>query len=161
MYNKYLKPLYHKIIGEEFNYESTEDRLTMQHIVYLCITMGIPINSYGFRYSGKHGPMSMQLYNDLSEINENPDYNPPFNEFDENTMKVIREIRRMIAVGKNTKYSAREWLECLCSLIHLKKFVLSTLNTDTSELFNTLQERQPHLNNKKANEEAYKLIKSL
>lgn len=161
MYNKYLKPIYYAVLNKNFYCDSTTSKLNMQYIVYLCITMGAPIGNYGFRYSEHHGPVSTQLYSDMAEIGEYPDYNPPFDGFSDHTLNVIKDVRHIIEAGKKTKYSVKEWLECLCSIIHLKKFVLSSLNTDTEELFDTMKKYQPHLNDDKSNKKAYELVKNL
>lgn len=165
MYNHgcsiYLKPLYAEVLGKEYNSEILENRLLMQYIVYLCTTMGAPIGSYGFRYSNSHGPISSSLCDDMTNDKVLSYVNPPFNGFSDDVKIVIKNVKRLIAAGKKTKYSTKEWLECLCSIIHLKKFVLSSIKTDVNELFETLKKHQPHLNDKKANEMAYELVKSL
>lgn len=161
MYNKYLKPLYHEIFGKEFNYNDSEDRLIMQHIVYLCLTMGAPIGSYNFRYSTLHGPVSSSLSDDMLEISKRPDYQPPFFGFSSDSLFAINNVEKLIRAGVKSAYNTSTWLECLCSIIYLKKFVLSSLNTDTTELFETMKKYQPHLNDDKSNKRAYALVKNL
>ena len=160
MYNKYLKPLYREVFGREFNYNHREDQLIMQYIVYLSITMGCPVGNYGFHYTQSHGPASSQLYNDLSDISKKPNYEPPFNGFDRNSRIIIDKIRRFTRSKSKGNYSVQSWLECLCSLIYIKKFILPT-NADTTDLFAELQKHQPHLNDQVANQKAHALVKNL
>lgn len=161
MYNKYLKPLYREIFGREFNYNHREDQLIMQYIVYLSIIMGCPVGNYGFRYTQSYGPASAQLYADMADINRKPNYEPPFNEFDNNSKVVIDKIRRFAKSKSKGNYSTQHWLECLCSLVYIRNFILPITNTNASDLFAELQRHQPHLNDQTTNQKAYALVKNL
>lgn len=162
MYNKYLEPLYKIILNSDFDYEYTEHRLLMQYVIYLCLTLGIPIGNYGFRYTTK-GPISYSLIDDMAYKHEHPDYNPPAYHFelDQYSQKKIKDIKNIIAAGTTSEYSVKDWLECVCSIVHLRKFVLLSANTDTTALFEKMKQYQPHLNDSKANQKAYELVKDL
>lgn len=160
MANAYLLPLFHAIFGKE-NMKSLDDRRCMQYAVYLCMTKGADIEKYIFRYIGSHGPISMQLRQEINEICDDPSYKQPNIRLPGNLLKIANEIRDYIKISEKLPYSEKEWLECLCSIIQIKKFVMPSLDATENEIFDVLKKRQPHLYDYKSNKMAYFIVKNL
>lgn len=150
MTNKYLSKVYNTIFEETFEYSEFEKRLEMQKMVYLLQNLGTSIGDYGFRWY-KHGPYSQALLDDmyLSEKIINDIH------FSNDALKNINIIKDLIKQRNN--YTTAQWLECLASILFIKKNVLSSTATK-EQVIEDLMNKKSHLNKKSDNNLAYKLI---
>ena len=72
MANQNLRTVFREIFDRDFNPDSEEDRIEMQHAAYLLQTMGISVGDYGFMWY-KNGLRSQRLYDDMMKLKENSD----------------------------------------------------------------------------------------
>lgn len=158
MANKYLLPIYSYLYGEPFAYASFDKRLKMQKAIYLLQEMGVPVSDYGFSWY-KHGPYSQALLDD-AHIADASDSLANLDALSSDNRRAIEELREMLSVPKDSKYSPRDWCECLASIHYLRKNVLSRSSSDDVVL-DTLVKRKPHLNDADANQLALKKVQSV
>lgn len=153
MSNKYLKPIYKQMFDKDFDYNDFDNRLQMQKIVYMLQELGAPIGNYGFRWY-KHGPYSQELLDDMFGLSGTP--TTPIS-FSSDVQKRIDTIKNLISQGNNTDYSTPYWVECLASILYLKKYVFSS-SASKDAILNDLVQKKPHLLSKELNDKAYDLI---
>lgn len=150
----YLKPIYKKLYDEDFVYASFPCRMKMQKAIYLLQNAGIPVGDYGFRWY-KHGPYSQRLQDDM--FFEDGKTIPQVT-FSDNYLPRLDKIKSIIhSPKKGDSYSLEAWVECLASLVYLKKNILGYQATKEDTLIE-LQKRKPHLKDQNTNDAAYDII---
>lgn len=155
MPNKYLKPVYKQIFNKSFDYSDFDNRLQMQKIIYMLQELGAPVGDYGFRWY-KHGPYSQELLDDMFLISSSPTTSVIFS-YD--AQKRIETIKSLVSQGEKTNYSTAEWVECLASILYLKKYIFPS-SASKDSILDDLVKRKPHLKSQKSNEKAFDLISS-
>lgn len=153
MSNKYLFTIYEDLYGEPFSYADFSNRLKMQKAIYLLQEMGVPVGDYRFSWY-KHGPYSQALLDDMYRVDK------PSNtslKLSSDTKRAVLELKEALELPENTKYSQKDWAECLGSLHYLKEHIFSHSFNDEN-LLEELKKRKPHLSDNKSNKEALKRI---
>lgn len=152
MGNRFLKPLYKFVYGEEFEPRDFEARMKLQKEIYLLQEEGINVGDYDFLWY-KHGPYSQTLQNDILNLSNTPDVELKYTDEAES---ILKELRTMI--HKSTQYTLSQWVECLASLQYLRSNVFGR-SAKEMDIINELQTRKPHLNNRRENQKAIRLLK--
>lgn len=152
MSNRFLKPLYSFVYGEEFNPQDFEARLKLQKEIYLLQEEGIKVGDYDFLWY-KHGPYSQALQNDILNLSITPKVNLKYTD---EAKSILSELKSMIFT--KTEYTLPCWVECLASLQYLRSNVFGRSSKDV-DIIRELQKRKPHLNNNKENQKAIRLLK--
>lgn len=156
MANKYLRPIFKIIYGNDFDYSDFDQRMEMQKAIYLLQDMWVPVGDYGFRWY-LHGPYSQSLQDDMYYESKKDIKNIILNK---EYVEKLEQIKKIINSNEKGKYSIGQWVECLASLHYLRENVMSFKSSD-EDVVAELQTRKPHLNNKKVNMKACKLLKEL
>ena len=152
MANRFLSKLYNLLYNEEFLYSNFDNRLKMQKGIYLLQEMGVPAGEYRFSWY-KHGPYSQSLLDDMHSLNS---------DLGEITLapdaeRAVNELKDALKVPEASKYSPKDWAECLGSLHYLKENICSASSKD-NDLFDELIKRKSHLQDEISNKIALSKI---
>lgn len=140
-----LQEIYKKIYDESFVYENPTSRIKLQAAVYLLENMGLNIGDYSFRWD-THGPHSLQLDSDAQSFDGEEA------SFSSNAEEKFAKLKGFIE--QQTVYDNANWIECLASLLYLKK----VFRLGEKDLIPELEKWMPHLSNKEANEKALSIV---
>jgi uncharacterized protein YwgA len=146
-----LKACYNYIFEEDFDYCDFDKRLNLQKSLYLLQNMGLNVGGYGF-YWYKHGPYSQALQEDAYKT---LDLEVPKGlKFTDAAQKLTKKLKYYIE-EKPDGYTISEWLEAIASVHYL----LDEYSDD--EVLDVLEDRKPHLINRKSNKKALKIAKEI
>lgn len=156
MNDNVLKSLFKAVFDKDIHPQSVTDRILMKSVVYLCQDKGIIIDpNYHFISITNGWFLSQQLDADIKSLNNDPaqDFN-----FSDDAKATIAKIKDIIAAGKNQAYNTVEWLVCICSLVHITKYVLAFNNNTQEEALKHKFFAELSFKNKTANEAAYEIV---
>ena len=147
MAKEFLRPIYKKVYGTEFDATSFENRMEMQKMIFLLQEAGIRVGDYDFLWY-KHGPYSQGLQDDILVLNNTQDAKINYSLDAEEILKRLKEVFNM-----HVAYSRSAWVECLASLQYLKAYYYP-IGTKDDTIIEELKRRKGHLNNDELNKTA-------
>lgn len=146
-----LKEIYRKVYNESFVYSELDNRIKLQKAVYLLENMGIHVGDYSFSWN-KYGPYSLGLDSDAQNCSTRDEQEVVFSSFAEQGFEKIRKY-----IKQQIGYNCVQWMECIASLLYLKKIYRFKDNNLICEL----QSRKPYLSNEQANKKALSILKEI
>lgn len=146
-----LKELYRKVYDEPFDYNKLDNRIKLQKAVYLLENIGVHVGDYSFSWN-TYGPYSLELDRDAYICNANKEQEVKFSDYAEKGLKKIKSY-----AGQNGEYSCVYWMECIASLLYLKK----VFRYKESNLILELQIRKSYLSDEMTNKRALSILKEI
>lgn len=148
-----ISAIFENVMGWTPSFNSFEERLEMQKIIYLLYEIGASCGDFSFRWH-LHGPYSQKLQNVMISSIANTKEPVSFSEKGEVSLARIRNLLNV----QHNGYSDCEWLEALGSILYLTKHSNST---DTPKsIVAKLEELKSNLNISELNNEAFNVLEN-
>ena len=143
-----IQEIYENIYDESFVYGKPASRIKLQAAVYLLENMGLNIGNYSFSWD-THGPRSLKLDCDAQNF-----YGEEVS-FSSNAEEKFARLKGLME--HQTVYDSVNWMECIASLLYLKK----VFRLSEKDLIPELEKWMPYLSNGEANKKALSIVKGI